>query len=164
MEMQKFRAVVKVEFSNGAIGYQAKFPFDSLGQFAKVQKCPVEGYPDLRLTAYMQTYAATAFSVPATTRYKGEHIAGYIITGVDGPVFNPFDRFLGILERKDGRFTVTISGRVGADRSIGVYFTDRIAIGWYDTPKEAYAARRVAMQEWSDYSEGGPIPAWYFPR
>lgn len=105
---QKFNVDKSTKFThtNGAIAYGPGGPFDCLGHWAKVQNCPIEceGLPfgSLRLTCYATGYADTFFSVPACTRYKGQHIGGYftirdkdgLTTTPDaGPVFVVTDRF-----------------------------------------------------------------------
>lgn len=80
---QVFAARERFEFSNGAIGWRPGGPFDCLGPWAKVNKCPIHG-TDLRLTCYATGYADTYFSIPAVTRYKGKRIKGYLTTDQDG--------------------------------------------------------------------------------
>lgn len=89
---QKFIAREKFEFSNGAIGWRPGGPMDCLGPYAKVNNCPIAG-TSLRLTCYATGYADTFFSVPACTRYRGQHIAGYFTHDDDGGVeFRVMDR------------------------------------------------------------------------
>lgn len=80
------------EFPNGAIGHRTGAgSFDCLGPFAKVRNCPIRG-TDLRLTCYATGYADTYFSVPACTRHKGKHIAGFFAVGDGGCEFVPMDK------------------------------------------------------------------------
>lgn len=91
--MQRFIAREPYDFPNGARGWRPGGPFDCLGPFAKVERCPIEG-THLRRTAYATGYADTAFSVPACTRYRGRYIGGFLTTDSDGGVvFRPYDRF-----------------------------------------------------------------------
>lgn len=89
---QKFYASLDDTFTspNGAVGYRPGGPMDCLGPYAKVSNCPVKG-TDVRLTCYASGFADTAFSVPATTRYKGHHIRGYFTSDEEGTVFNVVD-------------------------------------------------------------------------
>ena len=66
-------------FPNRAIGHRSGSQFDCLGPYAKVRNCPVviDGVEVARLTCYATGYADTYFSVPACTRRKGKHVAGY---------------------------------------------------------------------------------------
>lgn len=66
----RFIAREPFHFANGAIGWRPGGPTDCLGPFAKVEQCPVQGYPDLRVTAYATGYADTFFSVPAEFRIQ----------------------------------------------------------------------------------------------
>lgn len=90
---QKFAARESFTFTNGAIGWRPGGPFDCLGPYARVQNCPIAG-TNLRRTAYATGYADTWFSVPACTRYKGQHISGYFTQdGLDGGIeFRPHTR------------------------------------------------------------------------
>ena len=90
---QKFYASPnhRFEFPNGAIGHRTGRSFDCLGPYAKVTNCPIHG-TDLRLTCYATGYADTHFSVPACTRHKGKHIAGYFSLDDGAIVFRPMDR------------------------------------------------------------------------
>lgn len=97
---QKFIARERFEFSNGAIRWRPGGPFDCLGPYAKVQKCPVligvgdEVKEVARLTCYASGYANTYFSIPACTRYRGKHIGGFFMSDSDGNcTFRPYDRF-----------------------------------------------------------------------
>lgn len=76
---QKFIAQEAFKFPNGATGWRPGGSFDCLGPYAKVQNCPVivGGAEAMRLTCYATGYADTYFSVPASTRYRGQHIRGY---------------------------------------------------------------------------------------
>lgn len=85
---QRFIARERYEFSNGAIGWRPGGPFDCLGPYAKVQNCPIDG-TTLRLTCYASGYADTYFSVPATTRYCGQHVRGFFTGDDGGCVFHP---------------------------------------------------------------------------
>jgi hypothetical protein len=90
---QKFAAREPFQFANGATGWRPGGPFDCLGPFAKVERCPIDG-TELRLTCYATGYADTFFSVPACTRHRGQHIGGYLTSDSDGGVrFIPYDRF-----------------------------------------------------------------------
>ncbi len=64
---------------------------DCLGPYAKVQNCPIHGTA-LRLTCYATGYADTYFSVPASTRYKGKHVAGYFSMDDGAIEFRPLDK------------------------------------------------------------------------
>lgn len=75
---------------NGAVGYRPATLNDCLGPYAKVSNCPIKG-TEVRLTCYATGYADTAFSVPACTRYRGNHIRGYFSSEEDGTVFNVVD-------------------------------------------------------------------------
>lgn len=77
---------------NGAVGHRPGGPMDCLGPYAKVKNCPVHG-TTVRLTCYAADYADTAFSVPASTRYKGKHIKGYFSHSDDGVEFHVMDPF-----------------------------------------------------------------------
>ena len=77
--------------ANGAIGFRPGGPFDCLGPYAKVKNCPIAGFPGVRLTAYASGYADTAFSVPANTRYRGQHVSGFFTQYESGIVFHPHD-------------------------------------------------------------------------
>lgn len=89
---QKFYASAdSFTWLNGAVGYRPGGPFDCLGPYARVVNCPIEG-TDLRLTCYATAYADTFFSVPACTRYRGKHIAGYFTTDHDGVKFCPMNK------------------------------------------------------------------------
>jgi hypothetical protein len=88
---QKFVARERFDFANGAIGWRPGGPFDCLGPYAKVNNCPIHG-TSLRLTCYASGYADTFFSVPATTRFRGQHVVGYF-TCEDGNIeFRVVDR------------------------------------------------------------------------
>lgn len=94
---QKFYAnpnTKRVE-KNGAVSFAPGGPFDCVGHYAKIKNCPVAGVPGLRLTAYASGYADTFFSVPACTRYRGQHIAGYFAADENGPVFHVMHRHAG---------------------------------------------------------------------
>lgn len=89
---QKFHVDKSTKFThaNGAIAYGPGGAFDCVGLWAKVLNCPVEceGIEGLRLTCYATGYADTFFSVPACTRYKGQHIGGFFACDRElGPVF-----------------------------------------------------------------------------
>lgn len=89
MGLQKFAARERREFSNGAIGWAPGGPFDCLGPYAKVQRCPVHGL-EQRYTCYATDYADTFFSVPAVTKIKGKRVSGYFtFEGEDEIVFRP---------------------------------------------------------------------------
>lgn len=91
---QKFYAsnTDTITHPNGAIGHRTGVKFDCLGPYAKVRNCPIEG-TTLRLTCYATGYADTFFSVPACTRYKGQHIRGYFTNREDGVVFCVMDKY-----------------------------------------------------------------------
>lgn len=82
---QRFIAVEPFTFPNGAVGWRPGGPFDCLGPYAKVQRCPIAG-TSLRLTCYATGYADTFFSVPACTRYRRRHVSGFFTIGSDGAV------------------------------------------------------------------------------
>lgn len=90
---QKFYADPNNTFKwpNGAVGHRTGAHFDCLGPYAKVANCPIKG-TSLRLTCYATGYADTAFSVPACTRFKHRHIAGYFSLDDGNIVFHPMDR------------------------------------------------------------------------
>lgn len=97
---QKFHADHRTRFvhPNGAEAFGPGGPFDCLGTWAKVRRCPVYlGDTDTghRLTCYATGYADTAFSVPACTRYKGQHIGGYFTLDESkgGALFRVLDRY-----------------------------------------------------------------------
>ena len=94
---QKFIAREPFQFSNGAIGYRPGGPFDTIGPFAKVKNCPIEGTM-LRLTAYATGHADTFFSIPACTRRRGKYIGGYFTNNDGGVYFVPYDRFRHLIE------------------------------------------------------------------
>ena len=111
----KFLARERFAFSNGAVGWRPGGPFDCLGPYAKVENCPLvrlEWFPypgreehepgaigcgqwasvdtGLRLTCYATGYADSFFSVPACTRFRGQHVGGYFTSpesGSDAVVF-----------------------------------------------------------------------------
>ena len=89
---QKFYASKNDTFTspNGAIGYGSGGSFDCLGPYAKVKNCPIYG-TGKRLTCYATGYADTYFSVPACTRYRGNHVRGYFTNDETGTVFHPMD-------------------------------------------------------------------------
>lgn len=97
MPMQKFKARERFEFVNGAIGWRPGGPFDSLGPYAKVQNCPIDG-TTVRRTVYATGYADSYFSVPACTRYRGRYIGGFFELEGDGPVFVPSSKYRDRLE------------------------------------------------------------------
>ena len=89
---QKFYADPRTahRWNNGAVGYRpTPGPFDTLGPYAKVRHCPIDGMEGLRLTAYATGYSDTYFSIPACTRYRGQYIAGFFAIRADGIVFVP---------------------------------------------------------------------------
>ena len=96
---QKFYASQTDTFTsaNGAIGHRSGGPMDGLGPYAKVRNCPVVvgGKTVARLTCYASAYADTWYSVPAVTRRKGRHVAGFFtcIDNDGGTVFRPYTRF-----------------------------------------------------------------------
>lgn len=94
--MQRFIAREPRAFPNGATGWSPGGPFDTLGPYAKVQACPIEG-THLRRTAYATGYADTFFSVPACTRVKGRYIGGFFTSDEAGVSFHPYDRYQGVL-------------------------------------------------------------------
>ena len=89
MSGQRFYAQFPQTNPNGAIGWSPGGPFDCLGPYAKIEKCPVEGL-DLTRTVYATGYADTAFSIPARCTIKGSTIKGYITNKEDGPIFIPY--------------------------------------------------------------------------
>lgn len=80
-------------FPNGAIGHRTGAGhFDSLGPYAKVRNCPIDG-TDLRLTCYATDYSDTFFSIPACTRYKRRYISGFfMLDDKGGVVFHAHSR------------------------------------------------------------------------
>ena len=82
---------------NGAVSFAPGGPNDCLGHFAKIQNCPIFGYP-MRLTCYATGYADTWFSVPACTRYRGKYVRGYFTRDENGPVFHVVDAHGGGME------------------------------------------------------------------
>ena len=85
--------------TNGAISYGPGGPFDCLGNYSKVENCPirylhVEGYDhhwyelEQRYTVYATGYADTYFTVPAATRVKCTYISGSFTSDERGLVFN----------------------------------------------------------------------------
>lgn len=97
---QKFYAHPDHTFAwpNGAIGYRPGGNFDSLGPYAKVQNCPVQG-TKLRLTCYASWYGTGSGEVPANTRYKKKYVAGHFAIVNDNIVFipkNKYKEFLGV--------------------------------------------------------------------
>ena len=80
---------------NGAVGHRTGAgTFDCLGPYAKVESCPVDGRPDLRVTAYATGYADTFFSVPACAKIRGKYLGGFFThRGEEGPVFVAHNRF-----------------------------------------------------------------------
>jgi hypothetical protein len=92
--MQRFLAREPHTFSNGAVGWRPGGPMQSIGPFAKVEHCPIEG-TDLKRTAYATGYADTFFSIPACTRVRGRYIGGFFMVDSDGGIiFCPYKRFL----------------------------------------------------------------------
>ena len=98
---QKFRANIKSENPNGAIGWAPGGYCDCIGPFAKVQNCPVivDGKEVARLTCYATGYADTAFSIPACTRYRGHYVRGYFTGTETGPEFMVVDSSRHIFEK-----------------------------------------------------------------
>lgn len=94
---QKFYANPKTARKelNGAVSFAPGGPFDCIGHFAKIRNCPVmlNGVEIARLTCYATGYANTLFSIPACTRYKGQHIGGYFTGTENGPEFRVYTRF-----------------------------------------------------------------------
>lgn len=91
---QRFYASPSDTFTwpNGAVGHRSQpLPFDTLGPYAKVRNCPIDGVPGLRLACYATGHADTFFSIPACTRHKGKYIKGFFTTRNDGVVFVPMD-------------------------------------------------------------------------
>jgi hypothetical protein len=101
---QKFIARERFEFSNGAVGWRPGGPFDCLGPYAKVENCPIDGTA-LRRTCYATGYADTAFSVPACTRYRGQHVGGFFALDDGAIQFVPYDRYAGRLVPARARYT-----------------------------------------------------------
>lgn len=79
------------EWPNGAIGHRSGTTFDCLGPFAKVRHCPIAG-TDLKATCYATGYADTYFSIPASTRIRGRHVAGYFAIDDGNIEFRVMDR------------------------------------------------------------------------
>ena len=91
MSGQRFRASEPYEFSNGATGWRPGGPFDCLGPFAKVERCPVAGTePELYRTVYATGYADTYFSVPARCQIKGMLVRGFLTVDDDAVMFHPY--------------------------------------------------------------------------
>ncbi len=88
MASQRFVARERHEFLTGAVGWSPGEPFDCLGPYAKVRNCPVQGVAR-RYTCYATGYADTMFSVPAYTRIKGKHVAGFFTLDGGGIMFVP---------------------------------------------------------------------------
>ena len=87
--LQKFIAREPFTFSNGAIGWRPGGPFDCLGPYAKVERCPIHG-TDLQRTCYATGYADTWFSVPAVCKVRGKRVTGYLSV-YDGAIsFRPY--------------------------------------------------------------------------
>lgn len=82
MGLQRFIAVEPFTFDNGAVGWRPGGPFDCLGPYAKVERCPIRG-TDLRRTVYARGYADTHFSVPAHCRIRGRTVKGYLAPAKD---------------------------------------------------------------------------------
>lgn len=108
MSTQRFYANPRRPFTwpNGAVGYRpCTVEVDILGPYAKVHNCPIEVRglcldeperavrTDIRLTCYATNYGDTFFSVPACTRFKGKHVAGFFTNREDGVVFVPMEKF-----------------------------------------------------------------------
>ena len=89
---QKFYAspVDTFTWPNGAVGHRPGGPFDCLGPYAKVKNCPIQGL-ERRLTCYATGSPDTYFSVPACTRYRGQHIRGYFSVSDIGTEFRVMD-------------------------------------------------------------------------
>lgn len=91
---QKFYAnpATRFEHDNGAVSYAPGGPFDCIGQYAKIQDCPIQGTNKV-LTCYATGYPETFFTVPACTRYRGKYVTGFFVLGDFGPVFQMHDKF-----------------------------------------------------------------------
>jgi len=79
----------KREYPNGAVGWAPGGPFDCLGPWAKVERCPVEG-TGLTRTCYATGYATDYFSIPARCSIGGRTIKGFFTLRDGNPVFVPF--------------------------------------------------------------------------
>lgn len=111
---QKFIARERYEFPNGAIGWRPGGPFDCVGPFAKVEKCPVKVrgeenalftidgeyvfvdtrvYLARRYTCYASGIADTFFSVPANTKIRSKSISGFFSLNHDEVEFIPYSKF-----------------------------------------------------------------------
>jgi len=88
--MQKYRADKATKQSDGAVLWHAHW----LGgpTLAKIQNCRIHGTA-LRRAVYITGEPNTWFSIPAATRVKGQHVAGYVTTDNDGCyLFHAMDR------------------------------------------------------------------------
>lgn len=86
---QKFAAREPFQFPDGATGWRPGGPMDCVGPFAKVERCKVElpGGGFIRRTVYATGYADSAFSVPASMKYRGRHVGGFITLRDESPLF-----------------------------------------------------------------------------
>lgn len=93
MAGQKFYASPTDTFTwaNGAVGHRPGGPFDTLGPYAKVRNCPIDG-TSLRLTCYATAHADSFFSVPAVTQYKRKRIVGFFMLDKGDIVFCVMNR------------------------------------------------------------------------
>lgn len=98
---QRFIARERRAFSNGAVGWAPGGPFDCLGPYAKVERCPIvtlerigNGPSDvrrvdtgLRRTCYATGYADSFFSVPACAKVRGRYVGGFFVMDDGACVF-----------------------------------------------------------------------------
>jgi hypothetical protein len=92
MSGQKFIAresTRRVEL-NGAVSFGPGGPFDCLGNWAKIQNCPIHG-TEFRRTCYATAYADTHFSIPAVCTVRGKRVVGYLTGTETGPEFRAMD-------------------------------------------------------------------------
>lgn len=82
---------------NGAVSFGPGGPFDCLGNWAKIQNCPIAG-TTLRRTCYATAYADTHFSIPAVCTVRGRRIVGYLTTTDVGPEFRPMGSHKHLIE------------------------------------------------------------------
>lgn len=125
---QKFRAIVRSEFSNGAIGWAPGGYADCIGPYAKVQNCPIQDSSGLRLTCYATGYADSWFSIPACTRYRGKYVRGYL-SGDDngGCVFRVLTCDESKIPQVKRNRTIAAANKAGdaAAHAIRAYWSDR---------------------------------------
>jgi hypothetical protein len=87
---QKYRADRSETQADGAICWFA----DWMGgpTLSKINKCRIDGLGDKRLTVYITGEDADLwFSVPASTRYRGQYVRGYVTSDDAGYIFHARD-------------------------------------------------------------------------